>query len=80
MKFISPSSQLFRIMDKDQNGFILLKEFWDVMIVFAKGSLRDRAKLIFDIYDISQSGVISEKDLNAVIGWEYNYYNFYEPL
>uniref|UniRef100_A0A6A7G5H1 NAD(P)H oxidase (H2O2-forming) n=2 Tax=Hirondellea gigas TaxID=1518452 RepID=A0A6A7G5H1_9CRUS len=59
--------QLFRLMDKDQNGFILLKEFWDVMVMFSKGSPKDKAQLIFNIYDVSQNGLLSENDLTAVI-------------
>ncbi|KAF2359172.1 hypothetical protein FHG87_010072 [Trinorchestia longiramus] len=59
--------QLFRLMDKDKNGFILLKEFWDVMVLFAKGSLRDKAQFIFNIYDVSQTGLLRDSDLTAVV-------------
>ena len=55
-------------MDKDQNGFILLKEFWDVMTTFARGSLKDKAQLIFNIYDVSGAGSLSESDLKDIIG------------
>ena len=59
--------QLFSLMDKDRNGFILMKEFWDVMVLFAKGSPREKANLIFKIYDVSNTGYLTEGDLKAVL-------------
>ncbi|XP_047739665.1 LOW QUALITY PROTEIN: dual oxidase 2 [Hyalella azteca] len=61
------SNTMFRLMDKDQNGFILLKEFWDVMVLFARGSLEEKARLIFNIYDVSQTGLLRDTDLEAVV-------------
>ena len=55
------------MMDKDRNGFILMKEFWDVMVIFAKGSPREKAQLIFNIYDVSHKGLLTEADLKTVL-------------
>ena len=55
------------MMDKDQNGFILMKEFWDIMVIFAKGTPREKAQMIFNIYDVSHSGFLSTSDLKAVL-------------
>ncbi|XP_063590443.1 dual oxidase-like [Penaeus indicus] len=59
--------QLFRLMDQDGNGFITLKEFWDVMVVFARGKPEEKARLIFNIYDISRTGQLSAPDLVGMV-------------
>ncbi|XP_045615867.2 dual oxidase 2 [Procambarus clarkii] len=60
-------TQLFRLMDTDQSGFITIKEFWDVMVVFAQGKPEEKAWLIFSIYDISNNGYISADDLMSIV-------------
>ncbi|KAG7154097.1 Dual oxidase 2-like [Homarus americanus] len=60
-------NRLFEIMDSDKSGFITIKEFWDVMLVFAQGTPEEKAKLMFDIYDISNSGNISSDDLRKIV-------------
>ena len=67
-------------MDKDGNGFILLKEFWDVMVVFAKGTPQSRAQFIFDIYDVTRNNALGEDDLKAVITSESTNCISYHPL
>lgn len=59
--------QLFRRMDTDRNGFITIKEFWDVMVVLAKGKPEEKARLAFDIYDINESGCIYIDDLIRLV-------------
>ncbi|XP_071549834.1 dual oxidase 2-like isoform X2 [Panulirus ornatus] len=60
-------NQLFQLMDKDESGFVTIKEFWDVMVVFAQGTPDEKAKLIFSIYDLSNKGSISPEDLMNIV-------------
>ena len=55
------------MMDKDRNGFILMKEFWDVMAVLAKGTPEEKARFIFNIYDVSRTGFLTQEDLKTVL-------------
>ncbi|KAK7065449.1 hypothetical protein SK128_006644 [Halocaridina rubra] len=59
--------QLFHLMDYNKSGFITIKEFWDVMVVFAQGSKEEKAKLMFNIYDLSHTGSISSSDLLGIV-------------
>nr|AXN93676.1 dual oxidase [Scylla paramamosain] len=59
--------QLFRRMDTNKDGFITVKEFWDVMEVLAKGKPEEKARLVFDIYDINQSNFLYTEDLVRLI-------------
>ncbi|KAK4315140.1 hypothetical protein Pmani_013613 [Petrolisthes manimaculis] len=59
--------QLFRQMDTDRSGFITIKEFWDVMVVFARGTPEEKARLIFNIYDLSNAGHITANDLMSMV-------------
>ena len=58
---------MFHLMDKDKNGFITVTEFWNFMVIFAKGSEEEKAKLLFKIYDLSETGSISSQDLSHLI-------------
>ncbi|MPC29483.1 Dual oxidase 2 [Portunus trituberculatus] len=59
--------QLFRRMDTNKDGFITVKEFWDVMEVLAKGKPEEKARLVFDIYDINQSNCLYLEDLVRLV-------------
>ncbi|XP_068222962.1 dual oxidase-like isoform X2 [Palaemon carinicauda] len=59
--------QMFRIMDKNNDGFITVKEFWDVMVVFAKGTRSEKAELLFNLCDVSQTGSISSEDFTRIL-------------
>ncbi|CAL4157253.1 unnamed protein product, partial [Meganyctiphanes norvegica] len=59
--------QLFKYMDLDKNGFISIKEFWDVMVVFAKGTPEEKAQLFFNIYDLDGNKKISAQDMEIIV-------------
>ncbi|XP_064081195.1 dual oxidase 2-like isoform X2 [Macrobrachium nipponense] len=59
--------QMFSIMDKNKDGFITLQEFWNVMVVFAKGSQTEKAELLFQLCDVSQTGSISSDDFASIL-------------
>ncbi|XP_066960375.1 dual oxidase 2-like [Macrobrachium rosenbergii] len=59
--------QMFSIMDKNKDGFITLREFWNVMVVFATGSQTEKAELLFQLCDMSQTGSISSEDFTSIL-------------
>ncbi|XP_046910014.2 dual oxidase 2 [Dermatophagoides farinae] len=59
--------QMFRLIDKDNNGYISFREFLDVIIIFAKGSAEQKIRIMFDMYDMNQTGRLSIDDFRAMI-------------
>ena len=59
--------KMFALVDKDKNGFISLKEFIDLLLIFANGSGDDKAKLIFDMYDVNGNGLLTRNDVTNMI-------------
>ncbi|PSN41143.1 hypothetical protein C0J52_05201 [Blattella germanica] len=59
--------KMFVLVDKDKNGFISFREFVDMLIIFAKGSADDKAKLMFDMYDINATGQLTLEDFKNMI-------------
>lgn len=58
---------MFKIVDKDDNGFISFREFLDMIVIFSKGSADDKAKLMFDMYDLDGSGNLSKEEFKIMI-------------
>uniref|UniRef100_T1KCF3 NAD(P)H oxidase (H2O2-forming) n=1 Tax=Tetranychus urticae TaxID=32264 RepID=T1KCF3_TETUR len=59
--------QMFSLVDKDENGYISFREFLDMMIIFAKGSSDQKAKLMFDMYDLDGTGSLSKQEFSTMI-------------
>ncbi|GFG34861.1 hypothetical protein Cfor_10393 [Coptotermes formosanus] len=59
--------KMFLLVDKDKNGFISFREFVDMLIIFAKGTADDKAKLMFDMYDINATGQLTQEDFKNMI-------------
>lgn len=59
--------KMFSLVDKDKNGFISFREFVDMLIIFAKGTADDKAKLMFDMYDINATGQLTQADFKNMI-------------
>lgn len=59
--------QMFALVDTDGNGYISFREFLNMIIIFAKGSPDDKAKLMFDIYDIDHSGKLTRAEFSSMI-------------
>nr|CAD7458660.1 unnamed protein product [Timema tahoe] len=59
--------KMFSLVDKDKNGFISFREFVDMLVIFAKGSADDKAKLMFDMYDINKTGILTKEDFKNMI-------------
>lgn len=59
--------RMFLLIDKDRNGFISFREFTDLLIIFANGTETDKAKLLFDMYDIDAIGYLTKDDFISMI-------------
>ncbi|CAH0562068.1 unnamed protein product [Brassicogethes aeneus] len=59
--------KLFEVTDRNKNGFISYREFVDLYIIFAKGDENEKAKLLFKMYDIDNTGQISRDDFRDMI-------------
>ena len=59
--------QMFRLIDSDNNGYISFREFLDVIIIFAKGSAEQKIRIMFDMYDVNQTGRLSMDDFSSMI-------------
>lgn len=59
--------RIFALIDKDKNGFVSFREFIDLLIIFADGNEEQKAKLLFDMYDIDGTGYMTVEDFEAMI-------------
>ncbi|XP_074037846.1 dual oxidase 1 [Leptinotarsa decemlineata] len=59
--------RMFALIDKDRNGFISFREFVDLIIIFADGTEEQKAKLLFDMYDIDGIGSLKQDDFVTMI-------------
>lgn len=59
--------RMFHLIDKDKNGFVSFREFVDLLIIFAEGDETKKAKLLFDMYDINATGVLTLVDFTDMI-------------
>ena len=77
------AEKLFYTMDKDNDGFLNLKEFSEGMTCLYSGTFEDTSKFIFDLYDFDKDGKIISGDVKVVLSYlplknnlnisEYNY-------
>jgi Ca2+-binding EF-hand superfamily protein len=51
---LSPVERLFEVIDKDGSGFIGYSEFIYGLAILLRGSRKEKLKLIFDLYDLSE--------------------------
>ncbi|CAH1797386.1 unnamed protein product [Owenia fusiformis] len=59
--------QMFSLVDKDNNGYISFREFLDMIVIFAKGDPEAKAKLLFDMYDIDQTGKLDREEFKRML-------------
>ncbi len=59
--------QMFALVDKDNNGYISFREFLDMIIIFAKGTADQKAKLMFDMYDVDRTGKLTVDEFKTMI-------------
>lgn len=54
------AERLFIILDADANNYLSQEEFQAGMLVFYCSSFDEKIKLIFNMYDFDQDGLINE--------------------
>ncbi|XP_076465634.1 dual oxidase 2-like isoform X2 [Babylonia areolata] len=68
---MEPSSlfvrNMFLLVDRQKNGFVSFDEFMRMFITMARGSAEDKAKMLFDMYDTKNRGVLSRNDFAKMI-------------
>ena len=60
-------SHIFRMYDRDNNGHIDFREFMMVLYVLSTGTPEDCLRQIFRIFDVSNTGTLSHKDMSHII-------------
>lgn len=58
---------LFLKFNKAKNGTIDFKEFLAAFELMIKGSLRDRADVLFEIYDVNNTGGVKHEELLKIV-------------
>lgn len=63
------ADKLFNALDKDNDGFLSLKEFVDGLNNLYYGSFKHSAKIIFNMYDFDRDGVINRDDIKILFSY-----------
>lgn len=58
---------MFMMVDKNNSGFVEFQEFLDMFVVLASGDAEDKARLIFNMYDVRRQGKLSSKEFARMI-------------
>ncbi|XP_014669657.1 PREDICTED: dual oxidase-like isoform X2 [Priapulus caudatus] len=58
---------MFNVVDKDHNGLISFREFLDMILLFSKGTLDDKTRIMFDMYDIDNSGYLDREEFSMML-------------
>ncbi|KAL4227430.1 hypothetical protein ACF0H5_012874 [Mactra antiquata] len=58
---------MFLMVDKDRNGFVEFKEFMEMFTILAKGGADQKAKLLFNMYDLRGQGKMSAESFTKMI-------------
>ncbi|XP_067938007.1 dual oxidase 2-like [Watersipora subatra] len=68
---LKPSSlfvqNMFDLIDKNKNGLVSFQEFLDMFVIFAKGSGADKARLLFDMYDVHNREQLSKVEFRVML-------------
>ncbi|KAG7261433.1 hypothetical protein CRUP_015570 [Coryphaenoides rupestris] len=54
---------VFRAFDKDNDGFVSVREWTEGLSVFLRGTLDEKIKYCFDVYDLNGDGYISREEM-----------------
>jgi len=63
------ADKLFDAIDKDNDGFLGLKEFIEGMNDLYYGNFRQSAKIIFNMYDFDKDGRINKEDVRILFSY-----------
>ncbi|KAK9881555.1 hypothetical protein WA026_016432 [Henosepilachna vigintioctopunctata] len=59
--------KMFNIVDKDGDGRISFQEFLDTVVLFSRGTTEDKLRIIFDMCDTDENGVIDKEELSEML-------------
>lgn len=62
------ATSMFNLVDKDKNNFVSFREFIDFITTFSQGSGQDKARLLFNMYDINKNGTLSIETFKQLTG------------
>ncbi|XP_051948696.1 calaxin-like isoform X2 [Xyrauchen texanus] len=55
--------RVFRAFDKDNDSYVSVKEWVEGLSIFLRGTLEEKIKYCFDIYDLNGDGYISREEM-----------------
>ncbi|CAM4631817.1 hypothetical protein PO909_004935 [Leuciscus waleckii] len=55
--------RVFRVFDKDNDTYVSVKEWVEGLSVFLRGTLDEKIKFCFDVYDLNGDGYISREEM-----------------
>ncbi|KAM9496643.1 dual oxidase 1 [Clarias gariepinus] len=58
---------MFSLADKDGNGYLSFQEFFNVLVIFMKGTPEEKSKLLFSMHDIKGEGFLSKEDFCSLL-------------
>lgn len=61
------AERLFFIMDRDKNNYLSQDEFLSGFLCFYCSDFDEKIKLIFEIYDFDNDGLINQNDIITII-------------
>ena len=61
------AERLFTVLDSDANGYLSQKEFLAGMLLFYCSTFDEKQKLVFDIYDFDNDGLIKQDDVVTIM-------------
>jgi len=63
------SDKLFCALDRDNDGYLSLKEFIDGLNMLYYGSFKQSARIIFNMYDFDRDGIINKDDIKILFSY-----------
>merc|ERR1719430_2467420 len=59
--------KMFNIVDKEKSGRISFQNFLDTVVLFTKGTNEDKLRIIFNMCDKDDSGIVNKKELKEML-------------
>ncbi|XP_033120574.1 dual oxidase 2-like isoform X2 [Anneissia japonica] len=59
--------QMFDLVDKDDSGTVSFREFLDIIVIFAQGNPDDKLELMFNMYDVDHSGLLTREEFKKML-------------
>jgi len=59
--------KMFKIVDSEKNGRISFKNFLDTVVLFTKGGVEDKLRIIYDMCDEDSRGVVDKSNFKEML-------------